>query len=110
MKGYSQKALGKRVGKSGGTIWRWEKGVTKPSAEDMEALTTALEVNVRELYRKPDPDEPLQPEGRDPEQPDLNRYNRLEEKMDLMERRMEKMNNEMNLLIKYCGHRNSCPD
>lgn len=49
-KGYSQKELGKRIGKSDNTISNYETGTIKPSQDALFALAHALDIRVDDLF------------------------------------------------------------
>lgn len=48
-KGWSQKRLANAINSSEATIFRWEKGITSPSLNDLEKIADALGVHMAEL-------------------------------------------------------------
>jgi transcriptional regulator with XRE-family HTH domain len=58
----SQRALGTAVGVSNEAVRQWEGGWSRPSAENLPALASALGVTVDELLRDDAEQAPLAPE------------------------------------------------
>lgn len=57
-RGISQEDLAKRVGTTGNTISRWETGTYRPTIDDIERLSRALNVSILEFFPADDAEEP----------------------------------------------------
>lgn len=54
LRGFTMAGLGKKVGKSKVTIWKWETGRTEPKISDMEKLRAALKLSAKDSIILPE--------------------------------------------------------
>ena len=53
-KGFTQKALAELVGVETNTVWKWEKGTSKPAFESSKSIATTLDTTVAYLMGETD--------------------------------------------------------